>query len=126
TWSVGTSVFKLAFERELPRLRRRSVEPRRSAGTLAAHVRWVRDLRGRPVLRAHCRRHTLLQGRRFESSRFRSAGDEAIPAVRRGREVMKYYQVPADLLDDPDALRPWAETSIAVAGTKPKVKRKRR
>lgn len=36
------------------------------------------------------------------------------------REVMQYYQVPADLLDDPDALRPWAEKSIAVAARKTK------
>src|SRR5436190_24160887 len=31
-------------------------------------------------------------------------------------EVMQYYEVPADLLDDPEALRPWAENAIAVAG----------
>src|SRR5216117_4274958 len=37
-------------------------------------------------------------------------------------EVMQYYEVPADLLDDPEALRPWAEKAIAVAGRK-KVKR---
>jgi len=41
------------------------------------------------------------------------------------REVMQYYEVPADLLDDPEALRPWAENAIAVAGRK-KVKRSRR
>ena len=40
-----------------------------------------------------------------------------------GSEGMKYYQVPADLLDDPEALRPWAEKSIAVAAKK-KEKRK--
>ena len=34
------------------------------------------------------------------------------------REVMQYYQVPADLLDDPEALRPWADKSIAVAARK--------
>jgi len=37
-------------------------------------------------------------------------------------EVMQYYEVPGDLLDDPEALRPWAEKAIAVAGRK-KVKR---
>lgn len=41
------------------------------------------------------------------------------------REVMQYYQVPADLLDDPDALRPWAEKSIAVAATKSKRTKRR-
>jgi len=33
-------------------------------------------------------------------------------------EVMQYYEVPSDLLEDPEALRPWAEKSIAVAGRK--------
>ena len=41
------------------------------------------------------------------------------------REVMQYYQVPADLLEDPDALRPWAEKSIAVAAKKSKRSRRR-
>ncbi len=40
-------------------------------------------------------------------------------------EVMQYYEVPADLLDDPEALRPWAEKAITVAGRK-KVKRSSR
>src|SRR6267142_4572107 len=31
------------------------------------------------------------------------------------RDKMQYYEVPADLLDDPDALRPWAEKSIGIA-----------
>ncbi len=42
-----------------------------------------------------------------------------------GGEVMQYYQVPAELLEDAEALRPWAEKAIAVAGRK-KVKRSRR
>ena len=33
-------------------------------------------------------------------------------------EVMQYYEVPADLLDDPEELRPWAEKAIAVARAK--------
>jgi DNA transformation protein len=33
-------------------------------------------------------------------------------------EEMGYYEVPPDLLDDPDALRPWAEKAIAVAARK--------
>lgn len=40
-------------------------------------------------------------------------------------EVMRYYQVPADLLEDPDALRPWAEKSITVAAKKSKRKKRR-
>ena len=38
-------------------------------------------------------------------------------------EVMQYYAVPEDLLEDPEALRPWAERAIAVAARK-KAKRK--
>jgi DNA transformation protein len=33
-------------------------------------------------------------------------------------EVMQYYEMPADLLEDPEALRPWAEQAIAVARAK--------
>lgn len=33
-------------------------------------------------------------------------------------EVMQYYEIPEDLLEDPDALRPWAEQAIAVAQRK--------
>jgi DNA transformation protein len=38
---------------------------------------------------------------------FRPFGDD--------RDKMQYYEVPADLLDDPQALRPWAAKAIAVA-----------
>ena len=41
------------------------------------------------------------------------------------RDTMQYYQVPAELLEDPEALRPWAEKSIAVAANKAKRKSKR-
>jgi len=34
------------------------------------------------------------------------------------RDKMQYYQVPAELLEDSEALRPWAEKSIAVAARK--------
>jgi DNA transformation protein len=37
-----------------------------------------------------------------------------------GGEVMQYYQVPADLLEDSDALLGWAEKAIAVAAKKAK------
>jgi DNA transformation protein len=33
-------------------------------------------------------------------------------------EVMQYYEVPADLLEDPEALSPWVEQAIEVARTK--------
>ena len=42
-----------------------------------------------------------------------------------GREVMQYYEVPADLLEDADVLREWADKAIAVAGRK-EAKRSRR
>lgn len=32
--------------------------------------------------------------------------------------TMQYYQVPEDLLEDPEALRPWAEKAIAIARQK--------
>jgi len=35
-----------------------------------------------------------------------------------GGEIMQYYQVPADLLEDPETLQPWAEKAIAVAAKK--------
>lgn len=38
---------------------------------------------------------------------FRPFGDESRP--------MRYYQLPGDLLDDPDRLRPWVEKALAVA-----------
>src|SRR5712691_9629665 len=42
-----------------------------------------------------------------------------------GGEVMQYYQVPAELLEDVEALRPWVEKAMSVAGRK-KLKRSRR
>ncbi len=41
-------------------------------------------------------------------------------------ETMSYYEVPADLLEDPDTLRAWAEKAIAVAARKKTKKAKRR
>jgi DNA transformation protein len=32
-----------------------------------------------------------------------------------GSAAMQYYQLPEDLLEDPEALRPWAEGAVAVA-----------
>jgi DNA transformation protein len=41
-------------------------------------------------------------------------------------EEMAYYQVPEDLIEDPEALRPWAEKAIAVAGRKKRNRRRSR
>lgn len=49
-------------------------------------------------------------------SDFEKLGMKAFQPYGPGSEAMKYYAVPIDLLDDPDALRPWAEKSITVAG----------
>src|SRR5919202_7139092 len=38
---------------------------------------------------------------------FRPYGEEG--------EVMQYYQVPAELLEDAEALRPWVEAAVGVA-----------
>lgn len=38
---------------------------------------------------------------------FRPFGDEG--------GAMQYYQVPEDILEDPDALRPWAGKAVAIA-----------
>lgn len=51
-----------------------------------------------------------------DMSPFRPYGDD--------RETMQYYEVPADLLDDPQTLRPWAEKAIAAAGRKKKARRR--
>jgi DNA transformation protein len=32
-----------------------------------------------------------------------------------GGEVMRYYEVPAEVLEDPESLRAWVEAAIAVA-----------
>jgi DNA transformation protein len=40
-------------------------------------------------------------------------------------EIMQYYEVPGDVLEDPEALRPWVEKSIAAAERKQRAKRKR-
>lgn len=42
-----------------------------------------------------------------------------------GGEVMRYYRIPDDLLEDAEALRPWVEKAITVAG-RTKVRRTRR
>jgi DNA transformation protein len=48
------------------------------------------------------------EGRGMEP--FRPFGDDG--------GTMKYYQLPEDLLEDPEALRPWAEKAVAVGRLK--------
>jgi DNA transformation protein len=40
------------------------------------------------------------------------------------KHVMQYYELPADMLEDADALRPWVEKSIEVARRARKSKKK--
>ena len=40
-----------------------------------------------------------------------------------GGEVMQYYQVPEDLLEDPEELKPWVEKAILAAVRKKKKKK---
>lgn len=49
---------------------------------------------------------------------FRPFGDEG--------ETMQYYELPPDLLEDPDALRPWADKAVQVARQAKQKKRKGR
>jgi DNA transformation protein len=39
-----------------------------------------------------------------------------------GGEVMQYYRLPEELLEDPEELRPWVEKAIAVAARKKRKK----
>jgi DNA transformation protein len=43
-----------------------------------------------------------------------------------GGEVMQYYQVPEDVLEEPDTLRPWVEKAIDVARNRKASRRPRR
>ena len=47
--------------------------------------------------------------------RFEERGMGPFRPYGEGGEVMKYYEVPEDVLEDPEALRPWVEGAIAVA-----------
>jgi len=47
---------------------------------------------------------------------FRQYGEEG--------ETIEYYELPGDVLEDADALRPWAEKAIAVARRKKAKRRK--
>ena len=39
-----------------------------------------------------------------------------------GKEMKGYYELPAELLEDPDELKPWVDKAIAVAAKKKKKK----
>ncbi len=49
---------------------------------------------------------------------YEDLGMEAFRPYGAEEEVMGYYQVPDDLLEDVEALRPWAQKALAAAGRK--------
>jgi DNA transformation protein len=46
---------------------------------------------------------------------FEAAGMGPFRPFGEGGEVMQYYQLPGELLEDPEALRPWLEAALSVA-----------
>jgi DNA transformation protein and related proteins len=56
--------------------------------------------------------------------RFLAAGSFAFTPFGEGGPMMSYYAIPAAVLDDIDALRPWVELAVAVARRAPKKKKK--
>jgi DNA transformation protein len=63
-----------------------------------------------------------------ESNRadFEERGSSPFRPFGEAGAVMQYYEVPEDLLEDAEALRPWMDKSIAVARAKKKAPAKRR
>lgn len=53
---------------------------------------------------------------------FEAAGTGPFRPFGDDRDVMQYYELPADLLEDADQLRPWVEKAIDVARRKRKKK----
>ncbi|MGQ0721473.1 MAG: TfoX/Sxy family protein [Candidatus Eiseniibacteriota bacterium] len=63
-----------------------------------------------------------------ESNRadFEKRGSSPFRPFGEAGAVMQYYEVPADLLEDADALRPWMDKAVAVARAKKRASAKRR
>lgn len=47
--------------------------------------------------------------------RFLAAGSVPFAPYGDGGPIMSYYAIPAEVLADPDALRPWVELAVAAA-----------
>lgn len=60
--------------------------------------------------------------------RYEAAGMQCFAYDKRDRrvQVRRYYEVPEDVLSDPDSLREWASESARIAARKPKPKGRRR
>jgi DNA transformation protein len=54
--------------------------------------------------------------------RYRAEGMPPFAPIPGKPAMLTYYQVPAGIIEDPDALADWARQSIAVAGRSPKAK----
>jgi DNA transformation protein len=61
--------------------------------------------------------HDTLYLKVDESNRpdFEAVGMGPFRPFGEGGEVMQYYEIPADVLEEPEALRGWVEKAIAVA-----------
>lgn len=57
---------------------------------------------------------------------FEQLGMKPFQPYGEGGEVMQYYQVPAELLEDVEVLRTWAQKAMAVAGRKKRKRSRRR
>lgn len=57
---------------------------------------------------------------------FQKAGMGPFQPFGEGGEVMQYYELPADVLEEPDRLRPWVEKAMAVAQRAKSTKRAKR
>jgi DNA transformation protein len=57
---------------------------------------------------------------------FEAAGMGPFRPFGEEKASMNYYELPADLLEDPDRLRPWVDGAIAVARAARKGPRKKR
>jgi len=53
---------------------------------------------------------------------FVACGMKPFAPFGEGGEVMQYYRLPEELLEDPDELRPWVDKAIAVAARKRRTK----
>ena len=56
---------------------------------------------------------------------FVDAGMSQFDPFGGGQQVMKYYELPADLLESPDLLRPWMDAALDVARRARKGKKKK-
>jgi len=57
---------------------------------------------------------------------FEAAGMGPFRPFGEDQPPMRYYELPADLLEDPDRLRPWIDKAVAVARARRKGEGKRR